>query len=125
LATSLERARILVDPSRRSVLETLAAHVKLHSSDEDVQHLQLSSSLSGDSIKAFTNICIFLEIEEEMHTLRPMIKRGDRKGHKERFGMILEDRMKTVKHMRLVFAALAQKQTWLRGRLRRWRQSSQ
>jgi len=98
----LDRIQDLVDISRDSMVDVLAARMKWHAIEREMECMRISLSIAREGIKGFTNIRVFEKLEEEEDMLRTTIERGDRQIHEERFGMTLEDRVRTVKHMRSV-----------------------
>jgi hypothetical protein len=100
----LDRIQDLVDISRGSVVDVLAAHMKWRAIERKMECMRISLSIARQGIKGFINIRVFEKLEEEEEVLRNAIERGDRQSLEERFGMTLEDRVRVVKHMRSVFA---------------------
>lgn len=98
----LDRIQDLVDISRDSVVDVLAARMKWHAIEREMECMRISLSISREGIKGFTNTRAFEKLEEEEVMLRTAIERGYRQSLEERFGMTLEDRVRTVRHMRCV-----------------------
>ncbi|KAH4989842.1 hypothetical protein HBI76_063020 [Parastagonospora nodorum] len=96
----LDRIQDLVDISRDSVVDVLVARMKWRAIEREMECMRMSLSISRQGIKGFINIRVFEKLEEEEDMLRNTIERGDRQSLEERFGMTLEDRVRTVKHMR-------------------------
>jgi hypothetical protein len=84
------------------MVDVLAARMKWHAIEREMECMRISLSIAREGIKGFTNIRVFEKLEEEEDMLRTAVERGDRQSLEERFGMTLEDRVRTVKHMRSV-----------------------
>jgi hypothetical protein len=103
----LKRVRALASDSRKSMLETLTAHVKWVFSENEVKYLRMSLSVARESIRGFSNVTLIEATNKEIEMIRAAIAQGNQQAIQAlegELGGTLEERLSELEQTRSVLS---------------------